>query len=255
MNKEITLFENWCQSSWGNSIRSPEIFFSPNTPQINQYISDFNEIPPSLKSHIAKKLIIESCSHLGSYIESGDVSWYINCFARELCGDGIDFTGRRIQSLKAALFLLSHLDFSAACPPERSDIAHIYAGGGAMVAMYLLASLEFLFRRKSRYLKDNGTIKRTIPLEITKKTKLKSNSKYTNRIEEAFLLYIYRNRTLAGRQLRILEKKLGLSKRFAKIRNPVMHGELSDPSVEARFLGLITAIIYYSGSIPTPKTS
>ena len=236
-------------------IRNSEIFFSPDTPQINHYISDFNETSPSLKAHIAGKLIIESCSHFSSYKDSGDVSWYINCFARELCGDGIDFTGRRIQPLKAALFLLCHWDFSAACPSERSDIAHIYAGGGAMAAMYLLASLEFLFRRKGRYLNDEGTIKRTIPPEIIEKTRLSPDSGRTNRIEEAFILYIYRNRTLAGRQLRTLGEKINLSERLAKIRNPIMHGELPDPGFEAMFLALIIAIIYYADYPPTPKTS
>lgn len=114
-----------------------------------------------------------------------------------------------------------------------------------MAAMYLLAQLEFLCRVKGRYLNEDGTIKLTIPVKLGEKAKLKTNQKRVNRIEQAFCLYVYRNKTLAGKRLRMLDKKLSIAERLRKIRHPVMHGELPDPSVEAKFLGLLIAMLYY----------
>ena len=120
----------------------------------------------SLKEHIAEKLIEESCRHIGTFQESGDVTWYILRFARELRDDSVDFSGRRIQPLKAALFLTAYSEFSCALSIDKDDFDHIRAGGAAMSSMYLLSQLEFLFRRKGRYLNDNGILKQGIPAQL-----------------------------------------------------------------------------------------
>ena len=114
-----------------------------------------------------------------------------------------------------------------------------------MTAVYLLAQLEFLCRKKSRYLNEDGTIKRTIPAELRNKAHLRPSQTRVNRIEQAFVLYRYRNRTLVGKRLRLLERKLRIAERLGKIRNPVMHGELPDPAVEAKFFALLIAMFYY----------
>lgn len=208
----------------------------------------FCNILPPLKVHIAERLILESCGHMGSLIDSGDVSWYIYGFGRELQGAGKGFKGRRLQPQKAALLLIALLRFSSALPRDRNDFDQIRAGGGAMAAMYLLAQLEFLFRVKGRYLGKNGMIKRKVPQQLRKKAGFRSKQNRVNRIHQAFVLYLYRNRTALGKRLRSLEKNLGITKRLKTIRDPVMHGEMADPAVEAQFLALLVAMFYYSES-------
>lgn len=249
VNTELSEFSRWCQASWGSPVRSHRRLFAHGTPQIRDNY-DFYKISPFLKVHVAEKLIIESCNRIGAFQESGDVTWYIYSFVRDIRDDGDDFTGRRIQPLKAALHLLTASQFSHALPRNADDIGQILAGGAAMSAMYLLAQLEFLCRKKCRYLNEDGTIKRVIPAQLRKKAGLKANVEpntqdRVNRIDQAFSLYLYRNRTLAGKRLQILNQKLRILERLRRIRHPVMHGELPDPAVEANFLGLLIAMFYY----------
>lgn len=206
---------------------------------------EFGKSSAALKMHIAEKLILESCSHLGAFFDSGDVTWYLHGFARELQGTARGFRGRRLQPLKAALLLTSLSEFSSALPFDRSDFEHIKAGGGAMSAMYLLAHLEFLCRIKSRYLTRAGKVHQEIPQQLRKKAGI-NDRKQVNQIHQAFILYLYRNRTPLAKRLHKLERALGIVDRLKKIRNPVMHGELADPSVEAYFLGLLIAMFYFS---------
>jgi len=248
MNTELSELNRWCQASWGSTVRNYKKLFAHGTPQIRDNF-DFDKLSPFLKVHIAERLIIESCNRIGAYQESGDVTWYIRSFAREMQDDGDGFTGRRIQPLKAALILLAASQFSHTLPHSANDTDQILAGGAAMSAMYLLAQLEFLCRKKCRYLNEDGTIKRAIPAQLRKKAglgdNLKLNTKRINQIHQAFCLYLYRNRTLAGRRLQILDRKLRIVARLKKTRHPVMHGELPDPAVEAKFFGLLIAIFYY----------
>lgn len=240
VNEEIADFDRWCQDSWGMKVRNVQLLAS-NIPQIRDHVN-FNRTSRSLKAHIAEKLILESCGRIGAFCESGDVTWYIREFGLELRDDGAIFTGRRIQPLKAALLLLAHMQFSSALPINSSDCDHIRAGGAAMSAMYLLAHLEFLFRKKSRYLYEDGTVKQPIPETLRKKHKI-NNKKRINNIDLALILYLYRNNS--AKCLQVLEKKLGIARRLKRVRHPIMHGELPDPGFEAMFFGLLTAIFYY----------
>ena len=244
MNTEMAEFDSWCHASWGSTVRDHRELLAHDTPQIQDNF-DFDKISPPLKVLIAEKLIIESCSRIGACQESGDVTWYICNFAREMQDDGDGFTWRRIQPLKAALLLLTASQFSHTLPRSANDTDQILAGGAALSATYLLAQIEFLCRRKGRYLKDDWTIRCGIPPQLLKKAGLSANPKRINQIHQAFCLYLYRNRTLAGRRLQILDKKLGIVARLKKIRHPVMHGELPDPAAEAKFLGLLIAMFYY----------
>ena len=72
---EVTEFEDWCQSSWGASTRSRSQLFTSGTLRI-QDAWDFNKTPDRIKAYIAEKLILESCSRIGAFAESGDVSWF-----------------------------------------------------------------------------------------------------------------------------------------------------------------------------------
>jgi len=241
-------FEDWCKASWDSEIRNFEKLMASGTKQIRNNI-DFGVISQQVKLRMAEKLILESCSRIGAYASTGDDRWYIYNFTQELFGNHVGFDGRSTKPLKAALILLAHIDYGYISPDKRGDFEHICAGGGAMVAMYLMAHLEYLFRVNGRYLNENGSIKKTIPNQIRVKASIRKDPTRINNIDQAFILYLYRNRTFLGKRLIMLDERIGIAKRFKRIRNPVMHGELPDPSSEAMFFGLMTAMFYY-GSNP-----
>jgi len=247
MSDEVEAFEQWCRESWGAPTRDHKQVLARGVPQICAHV-DWAEACLSLKVCIAEKLILESCSRIGSFAESGDVSWCIRSFARELAVAGIGFKGRRLQPLKAALLLSARLDYSSALPAARDDFDHIRAGGGAMATMFLMAQLEFLCRVKSRYLHRDGKVRREIPPQLLNKAGFKSKPSRVNRIDQAWVLCLYKNITALGKRLRILERKLQIAQRLGTLRNPVMHGEWPDPAFEAMFLALLVAMFYYSES-------
>ncbi|MBA7467195.1 hypothetical protein ES707_02401 [subsurface metagenome] len=252
MDKEILEFENWCKKSWGKPMRDNKLLFASGTPQIRQY-TDFECMGNPLKMYIAEKLIFESCSRVGGYKDTGDIIWYIHNFVRDMKGDVDGFGGRIHQPLKASLLLIVHHQFSSALPSDRSDFDHILAGGAALSAMYLMARLENLFRIRSKYLNEDGTLRKTIPNQLRQillrecGISGRGRNWRCNRINQAFHIFLYRNGTLLDRRLKIMNKKLKIADRLNYIRNPVMHGELEDPCSEARFLGLLVAMFYYNG--------
>jgi hypothetical protein len=244
----IEKFENWCKESWGTETRDEKKLFAGNTKQIRDNI-DFSTTTNEVKLRIAEKLILESCSHVGSYASSGDDVWYIYNFAKELFNNYIGFNDRRTEPLKAALYLLSHIDYGRTSPDKRSDFDHICAGGGAMVAMYLMAHSEYLFRVQGRYLNENGSTRVKLPKQLINKASIRTSQKRINNIDQAFTIYLYRNQTILGKRLIMLDKKIGITVRLKRIRNPVMHGELADASSEAMFFGLMTAMFYYGSKL------
>ncbi len=251
---DVAEFEEWCKKSWGKSLRDKKLFFTRNTPQIRQY-KDFEGMGNPLKMHIAEKLILESCGRVGAYTDTGDVRWYIHNFAKNLQGNRniAGFGGRITQPLIAALLLIAHGQFSSALPSDRSDFDHIRAGGAALSAMYLMARLENLLRIRGRYLNEDGTVKKLIPNQLRQillregGVRRRSNNWRCNRINQSFYVFLYRNKTLLGRRLKKMNKKLKIADRLKYIRHPAMHGELKDPSPEARFLSLLIAMFYYDG--------
>ena len=81
LNKDVKDFDSWCKNSWGTTDRSSHKLLVPDTPQIRDHV-DFFRISPFLKVHIAEKLILESCSRSGTFVESGDVTWFVQNFGR-----------------------------------------------------------------------------------------------------------------------------------------------------------------------------
>ncbi len=213
----------------------------------------------------AERLITKYCNTAGRYIETGDIAEYIYYFANNMEGNIDGFSGRVHQPLKAALLLIVHEQFSSELPSDRNDYDQILAGGTALSAMYLMARLENLFRIKSQYLNEDGTLKNGIPMQLRQILKREYKKEYNkdinignkwrcSRINQAFNIFLYRNRTLLGKRLKIMDKKLRIADRLDYIRNPAMHGELDDPGVEARFLGLLVAMFYYGLVSPNKKT-
>lgn len=135
--------------------------------------------------------------------------------------------------------------------PKANDIDYILAGGGALAAEYLLSQLEYLFRMKSRYLDGNGIVIKLVPPQLVKKLGSRNTSKGNriSQIKQAFILYLYRNRTPLANRLQSLEQKIKISDRLDYIRNPVMHGPLGDPAVEATFYSLLVSMFYYAESL------
>ena len=88
-----------------------------------------------------------------------------------------------------------------------------------------------------------------LPNQLRTRASIRQNQTRINNIDQAFILYLYRNRTFLGKRLIILDRRIGITNRLKKIRNPVMHGELVDPSSEAMFFGLMTAMFYYGSHL------
>jgi len=239
---DLDYFENWCLASWGTEIRDMKMHFASDTKQLRHNI-DFNNSTDQVKLRMAEIIILESCSRIGSIFSTGDDRWYIHNFVNELSCNRSGFGDRSIIPLKSALYLLTYIDYGASTPDKRDDFNHICAGGGAMVAMYLMAHLEYIFRVNGRYLNTDGTIKVSIPTQLRKKVNIMKNR--VNNIDQAFTIYQYRNRTYLSKRLKLLDKRIGIKSRLRKIRHPVMHGELADPSSEAMFFGLLTAMFFY----------
>lgn len=252
MDNEIIEFEKWCKKSWGKPMRDYKLLFAPNIPQIRQY-KDFTDLGNPLKMRIAEKLIFESCSRIGAVMHSGDLPWYIYHFAGSIKDDVVGFSGSGMNlPLKAALLIIAYSSYAISkSPPDRSDFDNICADGTALSAMYLMARLENLFRIRSRYLNEDGTLKKTIPKQLGQQLLKKCGVRRIgknwkcNRINQSFIIFLYRNRTILRKRLRVMDEKLQIANRLDRIRNPAMHGELEDPGVEAGFLGLLIAMFYY----------
>jgi hypothetical protein len=244
---DLIEFEKWCTDSWGSEYRDSETLVANGTKQIRNNVYYYS-ITQQVKLKIAEILILESCKNIGSYCSTEDDIWYICHFVDEIVDNHFGFDGRHLQPIIAALFLLSNIEYGRGSPEKRSDFDHVCAGGGAMVAMYLMAHLEYLFRINSRYLSEDGSIIKKIPNQLKNKLNIKNQTRI-NHIDQAFTLFLYRNNTWLSNRLKMLDKKILVTKRLKKIRNPVMHGELADPSSEAMFFGLLTAMFYYGSSL------
>lgn len=246
--KNVNEFMEWCNKSWGSVNRSREQLWAKETKQLRNELK-YETVSDAIKLRMAEILILESCRYTGSYISSGDDIWYMHNFAKEFTASIYGFKGRSTEPLRAAFFLLAHVDYGRTTPDKRGDYEHICAGGGAMVAMYLLAHLEYLFRVNGRYLNRKGIVIWEIPKQLrTKVSKFKVNSQINN-IDQAFALYVYRNKTHLGKCLKKLDQKIGIADRFKRTRNPIMHGEFENPESEAMFYGLMTAMFYYGNKL------
>ena len=201
---------------------------------------------PAVQSRIAEVLILESTSHMGSFIDSGDVAWCLHHFGRKLRGGIGGFDGRRFQPFKSAVFLVANSRFSSMSPRDLDDENQILAGGAAVATPYLFAQLEHLFRLNSRYLSVDGTVVRQPPRQLVNKAKLRAHQARVSQIKQAFVMYKYRNTSNLGRRLRRLDEKLRITARLSLLRNPAMHGELADAGFESKFLALMCAMFYYT---------
>ena len=183
---------------------------------------------------------------MGYLFTGGDVHWMIYNFAKEFKGGVRGFDGRRVAPLKAALLLVANWEFTPSRGSEDEDFDVIRVGSGTLASMYLLAQLEFFCRLYSLYLERDGRPRREIPDQLRKKARLQVNQKRVNGIDQAFVIYLYRNSDTLARRLRRLEKSLRIADRLRRIRDPVMHGTAEDASIEPYFLALLVAMFYYS---------
>lgn len=246
--RKIDEFEQKCFEAWGKSERDVGQLFDISNPKIKDIVDDdFQRLSCHLKLHIALKIINESLYNAGTIVDSGDLNWYIRNFAEDIKWSCNSFDYRRSIPLKSALFLLisntSQSEFS-----KRSHIDHILAGGIMPATLYLVSQLEYLLRKNSRYLDTDGKVIKEIPPQLQKKTIPKyqvGTRKRVNRINDAFVMYTYRNQSLTARTLKHLDSKLLISKRLDKSRNRIMHGELT-VTAEGYLCALIISMFYYS---------
>ena len=247
MHAEVRAFEQWCLNAWGQSTRGSELLWAVGTPQIRHAWS-FEDLSPALKAFLAKKLIVESCSQLGSIAATGDVHWFIHSFAREFPAGGLTWDLRRARPLKSSLMLVSYAHSYWSSDEIGQDLQAMTAGGDALAAMYVLAQLEYLWRVMSGYLDEDGELQTALPVSLRRSLDIPRNSTRVNRIDHAFRIYLYADiEPLAG-DLCELDELVEIERRLQVLRNPVMHGQLPDPGVEAMFLSLLMAMFHYNPS-------
>ena len=168
---EIRCLEQQCKDAWDRSTRTYKQFFERGIRQIRDMV-DFASASDVVKLHIAEKLIVESTAHIGSIVESGDVTWFLWNVAHEMRPGQSLFDSRRASPIKSALLLAVAGETVATGSANGDDCGIIPGGGVALAALYLVTQREFLFRAKSPYLKDDGTTKREFPQQLRLKLSL-----------------------------------------------------------------------------------
>ena len=251
---EIENFDQRCIDAWGAPLRSHKQVLAHGIPRIKDFVQ-FDQTSNVLKIHIAEKLLLESSPHVGSVTASVDVQWYLRNVAHDLQHDVGMVDYERVQPLKSALLLtvIAPPLLFMKCPEDDLDLYLILNGGAAPAALYLLSQLEYLFRVKGQYLDKEGQAIRKIPPQLCRKAGLSMNQTRISQIKQAFLIYLYRNPTPLAKRLGKLERRLKLSKRLARIRNPAMHGPLPDIAVEGRFYGFLISMFYYAECQERPR--
>ncbi|HUV80793.1 MAG TPA: hypothetical protein VMW40_08260 [Candidatus Bathyarchaeia archaeon] len=249
---EIAEFEVKCLQAWGKSERDINQLLDLNFPNIRDILnSQFCDLSPALKIHIAEKIIKESTSG-GSVIDSGDGIWYLRNFGNEIEWRRGIFDFNRLRPIQAAILLFSFSFIPVGIEPEfekRKELDHIISGGAPLATSYLVSQLEYIFRKKSRYLDEEGHILREIPDQLLQKIGLNKTPRRINQINQEFLLFLYRNNDTIARKLKKLERKIKISERL-KHRHLILHGTYPDISSLGFLFSLVIAMFYYN----EPKT-
>jgi hypothetical protein len=249
---EIEEFEQKCIQAWGKSERDINQLLDPNTPRIQDILNlQFEHLSPALKIHIAEKIIKESI--MGSpVIDSGDGKWYLYNFGIEIEWERGIFDFKRLRPIQASILLFNFSFIPAHIEPEfnrRNAIDHILHDGSPIATLYLVSQLEYIFRKKCRYLDDEGKIIRKIPDQLLRKIGSKRKNckigRRINQINQTFFLYLYRNNSIIARKLNKLEQKIPISKRLMH-RHKIAHGTYPDISAIGFLCSFIIAMFYYN---------
>lgn len=147
---EIEKFEKKCLQAWGEPLRSYSVIpdSRPNIPEIIK--CEYRDISCELKIHIAEK-IIRQYFHGG--LIPGESNWFLFNFGMEIEWKKGLFDFNRLRPIQSAILLFNQ------CFPGKSlsdfdkmnVYEHILDGGAPIATIFLVSQLEYIFRKKSRY--------------------------------------------------------------------------------------------------------
>jgi hypothetical protein len=236
-------FESQCLKHWGGPTRTPQQIQSADVPLVQQFVA-LEDASEALKTGIAAKLIRESTSKLGIYSGNSDIGWYIQFASDDIGNNPKDLDFRRLPGLRSGL-LMAALSAFGRFEKGPDVLDRLLSGGNAMAAFYLFPQLEHLFRVGSNYLNQRGEITRPLSLDLLKQTGRKKRTGIIIGVEQAAKIFMYQRHSVGARQLRKLEREIGVSARLRLVRNPALHGETGDPGYESKFLALLWCLAFY----------
>ena len=248
---DLNEFERVCLSAWGTNKRDYSILMDSNYKRIQDLV-DYDILSIEVKMYVAELLIRESKSQ-PSFIDSGDVRWFLEHFAKEIEFRRGIFGDRRSPPIKASIYLLIYGGYTQVDPSHRADIpGAILLGGPPIGSLYLLTQLEYIFRRKSNYLDWDGSIKKEIPdkslTKVNEKTKRKDYriGKRVSDIGDALYFYLADNESILAKSISSLNDEIDLVNRLRESRHGAAHGPVCDTSIESYLFALLISMFYFS---------
>lgn len=234
-------------AKWGAPTRNAAQFLDGRTPRVQDFVK-FESSPDDVRVDVAEVLVRESLHQVGALMDSGDVTWFLLNFGRDLSGlsgdDYEPFSGRRGRPLRSAILLVANSISGG--PLESASDADLIASGGATVgSLYLLAQLEFYLRVKSKYLTFDGEVKTPLPQDLVAALGWGRTRKRVNQVDDALVIYLYENEDPVAMRIRDLNPAIGLRDRLALMRNPLIHGPLAESLTEGMVYALVLAMCYY----------
>ena len=105
----------------------------------------------------------------------------------------------------------------------------------ALASMYLIAELEYILKKESKYLNIDGTVIRIIPKSLG--SKLFTNNykigKRINQIGDIIKIYCYRNKSAFSKYLKSFDKK---TKAFMKVRLKDAYNSIDGKRIKAKYI-------------------
>ncbi|MCQ3930811.1 MAG: hypothetical protein DPW16_10165 [Chloroflexi bacterium] len=199
------------------------------------------------KTQEAIRFIVSYCPHISSFDNYNDVG-NVFAFLKQVALD-IDespetpvFQGRTKEHVAYAVDTVACWDF--------------LSSPSVMAASYLVTRFEFYFRVLSGVLNEDGTwIGGRPPLSISSVIQVRKGR--VSNVDISYKIMKLNTSTKVTTAFNQLDISLSpywspkikdIGERIARMRLPTAHGALGDPSSEAIFYGLVTAIVFYNQS-------
>lgn len=155
-------------------------------------------------------------------------------------GFSVDFDNYDILNFVSRKLINTHYQSRRINPIRRCyDILFNYSqlteGLFALSTMYLVAELEYILKKESKYLDTNGTIIKVIPKSL--RDKLSTNNykieKRINQIGDILKIYCYRNNSEFAKYLKSYDKK---TKAFMKVRLKDAYNSINGKKIKAKYI-------------------
>ncbi len=186
------------------------------------------------------------CPHIGSFsmvVDIGDVFEFLDQVALEIDAspDTVVFPGRMKKHVAYAIATVARYPF--------------LSSPSVMASAYLLTRFEYYFRILSGALNSDGTWKGSAVPDHISIMFPKINKKSISSVSMAYQIMKLNTSLKISSIFNQLDARLvpskpskitDIGKRIEWMRHPTAHGSLGDPSSEAIFYGLVTAIVFYN---------